>query len=179
MRLEIDNIGGGSNNKKDHAAGKNLRCPLSFLFFFKTRSKSTFLCRIWSKMCPQKRTKKIMIFVFLIFYVLFCCFCRIWLTKCSQTENKKEQKRSCRRENRKMSFVFFVVGPPPILDKMGAAAYIALFNRLSDFILSLTWYLTPVLCCLSIGLWGAIRDVVGRVNVSVKLERMRTKWKGP
>ena len=26
--------GGGSNNKKDHAAGKNLRCPLSFLFFF-------------------------------------------------------------------------------------------------------------------------------------------------
>ena len=32
--------GGGSNNKKDHAAGKNPRCPLSFcsfLFFFKTR----------------------------------------------------------------------------------------------------------------------------------------------
>ena len=27
-------FGGGSNNKKDHAAGKNLRCPLSFLFFF-------------------------------------------------------------------------------------------------------------------------------------------------
>ena len=26
--------GGGSNNKKDHAAGKNPRCPLSFLFFF-------------------------------------------------------------------------------------------------------------------------------------------------
>ena len=27
-------LGGGSNNKKDHAAGKNPRCPLSFLFFF-------------------------------------------------------------------------------------------------------------------------------------------------
>ena len=26
--------GGGSNYKKDHAAGKNLRCPLSFLLFF-------------------------------------------------------------------------------------------------------------------------------------------------
>ena len=25
---------GGSNNKKDHAAGKKPRCPLSFLFFF-------------------------------------------------------------------------------------------------------------------------------------------------
>ena len=49
----------------------------------------------------------------MFFFVLFCCFCRIWLTKCPQTENKKEQKRSCRRENRKMSFVFFVVGPPP------------------------------------------------------------------
>ena len=49
----------------------------------------------------------------MFFFVLFCCFFRIWLTKCPQTENKKEQKRSCRRENRKMSFVFFVVGPPP------------------------------------------------------------------
>ena len=49
----------------------------------------------------------------MFFFVLFCCFCRIWLIKCPQTENKKEQKRSCRRENRKMSFVFFVVGPPP------------------------------------------------------------------
>ena len=38
--------GGGSNIKKDHAAGKNPRCPLSFLFFFKTPSKSTFLCRV-------------------------------------------------------------------------------------------------------------------------------------
>ena len=61
-------MGGGSNNKKDHAAGKNPRCPLSFLFFLKTRSKSTFLCRIWSKTCPQKRTKKIMIFVFFDFF---------------------------------------------------------------------------------------------------------------
>ena len=49
----------------------------------------------------------------MFFFVLFCCFCRIWLTKCPQTENKKEPKRSCRRENRKMSFDFFVVGPPP------------------------------------------------------------------
>ena len=36
--------GGGPTTKKDHAAGKNLRYPLSFLFFFKTPSKSTFLC---------------------------------------------------------------------------------------------------------------------------------------
>ena len=112
--------GGGSNNKKDHAAGKNPRCPLSFLFFFvlfQNTFKIDFFCRIWSKMCPQKRTKKIMIFVFFdllcSFLFFFCCFFRIWLTKCPQTENKKEQKRSCRRENRKMSFVFFVVGPPP------------------------------------------------------------------
>ena len=27
-------MGGGSNNKKDHVAGKTPRCPLSFLFFF-------------------------------------------------------------------------------------------------------------------------------------------------
>ena len=64
------NWGGGSNNKKDHAAGKNLRCPLSFLFFFvlfqNTFKIDVFVSNlgIWSKMCPQKRTKKIMIFVF-------------------------------------------------------------------------------------------------------------------
>ena len=36
VRFEGSNCSkwGGSNNKKDHAAGKNLRCPLSFLFFF-------------------------------------------------------------------------------------------------------------------------------------------------
>ena len=39
-------------------SGKTPGCPLSFLFFFKTRSKSTFLCPIWSKLCPQKRTKR-------------------------------------------------------------------------------------------------------------------------
>ena len=86
--------GGGSNNKKDHAAGKNLRCPLSFLFFFKTRSKSTFLCRIWSKMCPQKRTKKIMIFVFLIFYVLFCSFLLFLPDLVNKMSSNREQKRT-------------------------------------------------------------------------------------
>ena len=86
MRKEVlfKNVGGGSNNKKDHAAGKNLRCPLSFLFFF-VLFQNTFridvFCRIWSKMCPQKRTKKIMIFVFfdllcsfLFFFVVFAGF---------------------------------------------------------------------------------------------------------
>ena len=115
--------GGGSNNKKDHAAGKNPRCPLSFLFFFCSFSKHVqnrrFCAEFGQKCVLKKKTKKIMIFVFfdflcsfLFFFVLFCCFCRIWLTKCPQTENKKEQKRLCRRENRKMSFVFCVVGPP-------------------------------------------------------------------
>ena len=114
--VEISSSGGVQQQKRSCRREKpkmSFVFFVLFLFFFKTRSKSTFLCLIWSKMCPQKRTKKIMIFVFLIFYVLFCCFFRIWLKKCPQTENKKEQKRSCRRENRKMSFVFFVVGPPP------------------------------------------------------------------
>ena len=76
--------GGGPTTKKIMPPGKTqdvfcLFC--SFLFFFKTLSKSTFLCRIWSKMCPQKRTKKIMIFVFfdllcsfLFFFVVFAGF---------------------------------------------------------------------------------------------------------
>ena len=83
--------GGGSNNKKDRAAGKNLRCPLSFLFFFKTRSKSTFLCRIWSKMCPQKRTKKIMIFVF---FDLLCSFLLFLPDLVNKMSSNREQKRT-------------------------------------------------------------------------------------
>ena len=42
-----------------------------FCFFFKIRRKPTFLCRIWSKMCPQRKEQKIMSFVFLY---LFCSF---------------------------------------------------------------------------------------------------------
>ena len=102
--------GGGPTTKKIMPPGKtqDVLCLFcSFLFFFKTCSKSTFLCRIWSKMCPQKRTKKIMMFVFLIFSVLFCSFFRI-----NKMSSNREQKTSRRRENRKMSFVFFVVGPP-------------------------------------------------------------------
>ena len=65
--LENGGKGGGPTTKKIMPPGKTqdvLYLFCSFLFFFKTRSKSTFLCRIWSKMCPQKRTKKIMIFAF-------------------------------------------------------------------------------------------------------------------
>ena len=85
-RLTAENKGGGGpTTKKIMPPGKtqDVLCLFcSFLFFFKTRSKSTFLCRIRSKMCPQKRTKKIMIFVFfdllcslLFFFVVFAGFC--------------------------------------------------------------------------------------------------------
>ena len=100
--------GGGPATKKIMPPGKlqdvlGLFC--SFLFFYKTRSKSTFLC------VSSKKNKKIMIFVF---FDLVCSFCRISLTKCPPTENKKRTKRSCRQEIRKMYFAFFVVGPPPL-----------------------------------------------------------------
>ena len=92
---------------------------MSFVFF--VLFQNTFKIDVFEpnlvKNVSSKKNKKdhdfCLFWSFLIFFVLFCCFCRIWLTKCPQTENKKEQKRSCRRENRKMSFVFFVVGPPP------------------------------------------------------------------
>ena len=71
--------------------------------FFKTRSKSTFLC------VSSKKNKKIIIFVF---FDLVCSFCRISLTKCPPTKNKKRTKRSCRQEIRKMSFAFLLLDPP-------------------------------------------------------------------
>ena len=69
--LNVLGGGGGPTTKKIMPPGKtqDVLCLFcSFLFFFKTRSKSTFLCPIWSKMCPQKRTKKIMILVFFDLY---------------------------------------------------------------------------------------------------------------
>ena len=98
--------GGGPATKKNMLPGKlqDVLCLFcSFLFFFKTRSKSTFLC------VSSKKNKKIVIFVF---FDLVCSFCRISLTKCPPTENKKRTKRSCRQEIPKMSFAFFVVGTP-------------------------------------------------------------------
>ena len=83
---------GGSNNKKDHAAGKKPRCPLSFLFFF-VLFQNTFKIDVFVpnsvKNVSSKKNKKDHDFLsFLIFFVLFCCFCRIFLRKCPQTENK-------------------------------------------------------------------------------------------
>ena len=65
-----------------------------FLFFFKTRSKSTFLCRIWSIMCPQKRTKKIMIFVFFYFLCLFLFFLVVFAGFGNKMSSYREQKRT-------------------------------------------------------------------------------------
>ena len=111
--------GGGSNNKKDHAAGKNPRCPLSFLFFFKTRSKSTFLFRIWSKMCPQKRTKKIMIFVFFDFLCSFCSFLLFLPDLVNKIKNvlkqrtKKNKKDHAARKIARCPLFFLLLDPPP------------------------------------------------------------------
>ena len=53
--------GGGSNNKKDHAAGKNLRCPLSFLFFFvlfqNTFKIDVFVSNLVKNMSSKKNKK--------------------------------------------------------------------------------------------------------------------------
>ena len=113
--------GGGVQRLKDHDAGQSSRISFlclfcSSVFFYRKPSKSTFFSKFGQKCALKKEQKKIMSVVFLTFSVLFCSFYRIWSAKCPQTENKKEQKRSGRRENRKMSFVFFVVGPPPPLD---------------------------------------------------------------
>ena len=80
-------------NKKDYAARINSRCLCLFLFycfFFKAHSKSTFLCQIWSKICPQKRLKNIMSFCLFLFLPDLV----------NKMSSNREQKRSCRRENR-------------------------------------------------------------------------------
>ena len=86
--------GGGSNNKKDHAAGKNPGCPLSFLFFF-VLFQNTFKIDVFVpnliKMCPQKRTKKIMIFVF---FDLFCSFLLFLPDFVNKMSSNREQKRT-------------------------------------------------------------------------------------
>ena len=93
----------------------------SFLFFFKTRSKSTFLCLISSKMCHHKRTKKIMIFVFFdlirsslffFFFFFFFFFCRISLKKCPQTENKNDHAAG-KIARCPLSFLLLYPPPPP------------------------------------------------------------------
>ena len=48
-----------------------------------------------------------------IFYLLFCCFCRIWSTKCPQTENKKEQKNHAAGKIARCPLSFLLLDPPP------------------------------------------------------------------
>ena len=47
------------------------------------------------------------------FFVLFCCFCRIWSTKCPQTENKKEQKNHAAGKIARCPLSFLLLDPPP------------------------------------------------------------------
>ena len=75
------NPGGGSNNKKDHAAGKNPRCPLSFLFFF-VLFQNTFKIDVFVpnlvKNVSSKKNKKDhysgLFLFFLFFFVVFAGF---------------------------------------------------------------------------------------------------------
>ena len=109
--------GGGSNNKKRSC--RREKPKMSFVFFVLFCSlkyvQNRRFCAKFGQKCvlkkEQKRDHDFCLFGSFLFF--FFSFCRISFTKCPQTENKKEQKRSCRRDNRKMSFVFFVVGFPP------------------------------------------------------------------
>ena len=106
--------GGGSNNKKDHAAGKNPRFLLSFCSFSKHVQNRRFCAEFGQKCVLKKRTKKIKIFVFFdlfcFFFVLFCCFCRIWLTKFPQIENKKDHAAG---KIARCPLSFLLLDPPP------------------------------------------------------------------
>ena len=77
-------MGGGSNSKKDHAAGKNRRCPLSFLFFF-VLFQNTFKIDVFVpnlvKNLSSKKNKKdhdfrffYILCSFLFFFVVFAGF---------------------------------------------------------------------------------------------------------
>ena len=101
--------GGGSNNKKDHAAGKTLRvlCLFcSFLFFFSKHVQNRRFCAKFGQKCVLKKGQKDHDFCL---FDLFCSFCRILL---SSNREQKRTKRTCRRENRKMSFAFLLLDPP-------------------------------------------------------------------
>ena len=103
--------GGGPTTKKIMPPGKTHDFLMSFLFFIVLFQNRRFCAKFGQTCALKKRQKRSCP---LSFFVLFCCFYRIWLVKFPQTESRNEQKRSCRRENRKMSFVFYVVGPPPL-----------------------------------------------------------------
>ena len=84
----------------------------SFLLFFKTRSKSTFLCQIWSKMCPQKKNKKYLDFC--LFY-LFCSFLFFLPDLVYKMSSNREQKDHAAGKIAKcpLSFCCWIPPPPP------------------------------------------------------------------
>ena len=47
-----------------------------------------------------------------VFFDLFCSFCRISLTKCPQTENRKEQKDHAAGKIAKCPLPFLLLDPP-------------------------------------------------------------------
>ena len=87
-------LGGGGSTTKDHAAGKNPRCPLSFLFFFvlfQISLKIDVFVPNSVKNVSSKKNRKIMIFVF---FVLFCAFLLFLLGLVNKMSSNGEQKRT-------------------------------------------------------------------------------------
>ena len=102
--------GGGPTTKKIMPPGKTqdvLRLFCSFFVLFQNTFKINVFVPNLVKMCLQKRTKKIMIF---ISFDLFCSFCRISLTKCPQTENKKDHAAG---KIARFPLSFLLLDPPP------------------------------------------------------------------
>ena len=110
-------LGGGPITKKIMPPGKTQYVLCRFFSFSKHVQNRRF-CAEFGQKCVLKNEKDhdfCPFRSFLFFFLFFLLFLPDLVKKMSSKKEQKEQKILCRRENHKMSFVFFVVGPPPIV----------------------------------------------------------------
>ena len=100
----------GPTTKKIMPPGKTQDVLCLFCSFLKHVQNRRFCAEFGQNVSSKKEQKKIMIFVF---FVLFCSNLLFLPDLVEEMSSNREQKRLYRREDRKMSFVFFSVGTPP------------------------------------------------------------------
>ena len=100
-------LGGGGTTTKMIMTPRKTQDVLCLFYSFSKHFKNRSFCAEFGQNYVLKKEQKV--HDFSIFDILFFCSFLLFLPDWS---SNIEQKRSCRRENRKMSFVFFVVGPP-------------------------------------------------------------------
>ena len=122
----IQQGGGGVQQQKRSCRREKPKMSFVFFVLFQNTFKiDVFVPNLVEDVSSKKNKKDydFRIFDLLCSFLFFCCFCRIWLTKCPQTENKKDHAAE---KIARCPLSFLLLDPPPPFNRDVHAKFVFL-----------------------------------------------------